>query len=319
MRLPDKTTIPRLQSILANRLGGTSLLEWAERVTAELLKGSGQDLPPVQLDDHLTSLRRVTSVRYRDSLPERARLRVHKDGFDVEIDSKYSRHAGWRRFLLAHEIAHTYFYENSSSGIGDRLFIRHGDADLEWLCDYLARSLLVPMDVLTKQFEESAATGFNVAALFDLSQKFSVPWQIMAGRLVEDTGLWRAMVLLWKSEGVAPDLDWRLQWQCAPRELPREVFVPIGRRQESGEMKFPRAKGRLAKALCRIAAEESIAASLSLDDLTVGNLYKSLQNDSAASSEPVQCSILGGQKSGGFEWSEPSSRPKSVLMVINLS
>jgi len=136
---------------------------------------------------------------------------------------------------------------------------------------------------------------------------------------VEDTGLWRAMVLLWKSEGVAPDLDWRLQWQCAPRELPREVFVPIGRRQESGEMKFPRAKGRLAKALCRIAAEESIAASLSLDDLTVGNLYKSLQNDSAASSEPVQCSILGGQKSGGFEWSEPSSRPKSVLMVINLS
>jgi len=325
MRLPSKTTIPCLQVILASQLHGLSLLEWAEKTTLELLLESGQTFPPFQLDRHLRSLRKVTSIRFQDSLPERARLRAHKDGFDVEIDSKYIHHLGWRRFLLAHEIAHTYFYESKPNGVGDRLFIRHGDPDLEWLCDYLARSLLIPMEALTKQLsqvEESSTTGFNFATLFDLSRKFSVPWQIMAGRLVEDTGLWRALVLLWKSEGVTPDLDWRLQWQTAPRELSSEIFVPIGRRQKSGEMKFPRAKGRLAKALCGIAAEnngDSTITSLPLFDLTIGNLYKTLQNDPVASSSLVQCSILGGQRNETFEWSEPSNRSKSVLMAVNLS
>jgi hypothetical protein len=324
MRLPGKTTIPRLQSILASRLGGSSLLEWAERVTAELLKVSGQSFPPIQLDPQLTLLRKVTSVTYHDSLPERARLRVHKEGFDVEIDAKYLRHVYWGRFLLAHEIAHTYFYENSTNGVGERLFIRHGDPDLEWLCDYLVRSLLVPVEALTRElsrFIESSAAGCSIVALLDLSQKFSVPWQIMAGRLIEDTGLWRALVLLWKSEGDAPHFDWRLKWQTAPSEMPKEIFVPIGRRQESGEMKFPRAKGRLAKALCRIATEQNTGGTfaMSLNELSIGNLHKSLQSDPAATSGSVQCSILGTQKNESFEWSGRTNRSKSVLMAINLS
>jgi len=320
MRLPGKATIPRLEATLASQLQGTPLFEWAERTTLEVLRKAGQNCPPIEMSDHLLKSRKVDSVEFVGSLPERARLEVRRDGFGVQMDSRFSRNLFWRRFLLAHELAHTLFYQVESEPPASRLLVRPGNSELEWLCSYLAKCLLMPIGALREIWHsETGKARVDISILFRLSQRFLLPWSIVAERLVQDAGLWRVILLHWQLERNCEDPSWRLVWQVAPADVPPGLFIPIGRRQPSGEMRYPRAKGQLAKLLYQLASSEEGAAErvpLSVTDLKIGNLQKIL-SESPHSCERVDWTLVGRNKSGTFEWVEPQPR-KSILISVQL-
>jgi hypothetical protein len=320
MRLRGRTTIPRLEVILANYLRGNSLFEWIDRVTLETLRKVGQGDPPIEVSGELLRSRRIESVDFVRSLPERARLEVHGNKFAVKIDSRFSRSIRWKRFLLAHELAHTFFYEIDADPIRTALILRPGDAALEWLCSYIAKCLLMPTGALQNIFRsEGMETGtLDLAVLLKLSQRFQLPWSIVAERLVEDTGLWQAILLYWHLDA-SRNSTWRLVWQAVPGFLPNNLFIPIGRRQPSGEMLYPRARGRLPELLNELAASEGTDARplLRVADLKIGNLQKIVEGNQDFRAK-VDWLLFGRDRSGNFDWAEPQ-KPKSILIAVILS
>ncbi len=320
MRLPGQTAIPRLEVILAGQLRGNSLFEWAERVTLETLRKAGQSRPPIEVNAELLRSRKVESVEFVKSLPERARLEVRGDRFAVQIDSRFSGNLRWRRFLLAHELAHTFFYEIDAGPIRSQLLLRSGDPALEWLCSYLAKCLLMPTGALQNIWfsEISGKTTLDLSALLRLSQLFGLPWSVVAERLVEDTGLWQIILLYWQLERGSQDPSWRLVWQAAPASVPRSLFIPIGRRQPSGEMRYPRAKGKLSELLNQLASSEESDKRrvLTVSDLKIGNLQKIAMGNQNSCAR-VDWLLLGQDRSGNFEWAGLQT-PKSILIGVIL-
>jgi hypothetical protein len=319
MRLPGKAAIPRLEAILASQLRGRPLLEWTERVTLEVLRKAGQSAPPIEVSEQLLKSRKVESVEFVRSLPERARLEVRGDRFGVQIDSRFSGNMRWRRLLLAHELSHTLFYEIDSGPITSQLRLRPGDPAMEWLCSYLAKCLLMPFGALKEMWhsEMSGKLSTDFSALFRLSQRCVLPWSVVAERLVEDTGLWSTILLYWQLERNGEDPSWRLVWHVAPVEGPRNLFIPVGRRQPSGEMHYPRAKGDLSKLLHQLANSEGAGKRpiLSISDLKIGNLPK-IATENQHSCDRVDWVLVGPHKSGSFEWAD-QQRPKSILIGVS--
>lgn len=293
MRLQHRGTIPRLEHSLSSILNGLTLREWAETKASGLLSVSNQTSPPLELElsSPLLQARRIKKIEYKRGLPEWGRLIIGNDGFVVELSPTRKYPAPWFRFNLAHEMAHTLFYNIESWPPLRTIYVEPGNRDLEWLCWLVARCLLIPADWLRRQIESYPKLGskkFSIKVLYQLEQDFAVPWQIVAERLIQDLGLWNCILLKFTlsrnfSESFGEEKRfWHLNWQMIPVKGTDELFIPVGRRIE-GKMKFPRAKGVLAKFLsnCIQSGEKEPFFSQSmnykvLSTSTTGNLGKFL-------------------------------------------
>jgi hypothetical protein len=112
--------------------------------------------------------------------------------------------------------------------------------------------------------------------------------------------------------------SWRLVWQVAPANAPAELFIPIGRRQPTGEMRYPRAKGQLSKLLYQLASSEGAGKErvpFSATDLKIGNLQR-LPREARVLA--VDWALVGPNKSGSFEWADPQPS-KSVLISVRFT
>lgn len=182
----------RLKGGLADFLRGRSLGKWVEIKTTGLLEQFGYPYVPVRLEqykDLLTGLK-INEVRFKVGLPERGSLGIQGDGFVVTLDPTLFPPFGFRK-TLAHEIAHTFFFSKDSPPT-NLVYFETGNPDLEWLCSYIARNLLVPTSFLRKKaafYPELKSNEFNIKVFFDLAEKFEVPWPLIAIRLAEDLPL----------------------------------------------------------------------------------------------------------------------------------
>lgn len=179
---------------LAELLKGQSLGEWVEGKTTILLAEFGYlHAPAVRLEEDEALLRelKINKIRFRVGLPERGSLSIQKDGFLITLDPTFFPPFGFR-VVLAHEIAHTFFYDRESSPPRRLIFFGSENRELEWACWYIARNLLVPASLFRKKialYPELESNEFSINVFFDLAEKFEVPWPLIAIRLAEDLPL----------------------------------------------------------------------------------------------------------------------------------
>lgn len=336
MRLPRRIAISRLESALSNTLRGVPLETWVEESVAQLIESIGQTVPPLEIESsrELLLARRIKEITYRPGIPQWGRLAIQDDGFVAEFAPSPKSSAPWLRFRLAHEVAHTFFYDIRHSPPVPLIHLEAGNRDLEWLCSYFAKCLLVPTAWLRKEIDCYPTPGsrqFSLDVLRRLQKTFSVPWRLIADRLVEDLGWWNCVLLQFvesRESGSEPREDhetsWRLKWQTIPQEGTEELFIPIGRRID-GSMKFPRAKGALRKFIVecvqtapdRSTFERRIPKRV-LNTSATGNLGKFLSELLSTDELHAYCSVrippqVGFLDSGGLP--EPSS---SVLFCFPL-
>ena len=166
---------------------------------------SRADELPVNLG-RLATAAGVLSIEERSMIPE-AVLAAERTGFRIYLQNNFAQSPGFhtrQRFSLAHEIAHTFFYELRE---GKRRSIQgapKGDA-LEDACHQGAGLLLVPQRSLTRELRLiDGPVGARHA--IQLSRKFDVSAEVIVRRLNEvgafestDT----ALVLVRRSAGGA--------------------------------------------------------------------------------------------------------------------
>jgi hypothetical protein len=333
MRLPHKIVIPRLEHILSDFLKGSSLKDWVENTVIQLLKSVGQDGPPIKLSRELRHERRVINVKYQaDVHPIWGRLAIGDDGFIVILSTTHkSKGIFWHQFALAHEIAHTFFYEIKNWPPVPLIYLEPRNRDLEWLCGYFAKCLFVPAPWLRKQMEYYpywGSEGFSLSILDQLEKTFSVPWQIVAERIVEDLLLWNCIILQFTMFGESGKFPyeraksvWRLNWQTIPLEGTEKLFVPLGRRMKDGVMKFPRVKGditRLIEEYTRNGMDTKTyqrkIPSRILNCQTTGNLGKFLSEVFGSHEVPVYIRCRAAAQEQMFDFGQIGKQ--SIIMCF---
>jgi IrrE N-terminal-like domain len=142
-------------------------------------------LPPFSLEPFLDHFG-VAEVRER-LLDRDARLITEGGRVVVEVNLLFPK--VHRRFSIAHEIAHMIVNECAGRA---RLFISHGDAEEEQLCDLLAGELLVPPWALRTHIERypellAGEKSAHLAGVLHAARAFAVCADVVSSRVFQDS------------------------------------------------------------------------------------------------------------------------------------
>jgi len=306
-------------------LGGRSVHQWVEQVVNDLLSASGDNIPPIQLKVGAGILlhRRITRIEYNKDTPVDGQLIESVDGFKVILPVFRGYTKAWLRLVLAHEIAHSLFYNIRSWPPKPILSVGNGDADIERLCWLVARSLLIPSNWLREYIAETPRPGqnlFSLQLLYSISRIAQVPWRTVAQRLIGDTGLWNCILLLFESGINAPNgqPSWQLVWHIVSPQAGR-VFIPIGHSTSMGR-KYPHAHGELNNLLLRCSADthySSVCIQVTADTFrSISGIKKALYSRWGGNVFPIYISGRG-QQSTLFSGNN-DDQPNAITVCIPL-
>jgi hypothetical protein len=141
----------------------------------------GQDIP---VDILKVAARIGAIVEEREMIPEAA-MDTEGGHFHIYLQSNFKDRPGAAlrtRFSLAHEIAHTLFYEHQGAELKSRKDAPKGDR-LEAACHRAAAMILVPSKVLRSEIRQQEVS--NSAAVVGLANRFDVSTEVMLRRLSE--------------------------------------------------------------------------------------------------------------------------------------
>lgn len=330
MLFSNNAAVERLEHLLASITKGRPLQQWAEDVTFSSLEIANQQRPPVELGGELLRSRRIRRVKKlsRD-IPERARVLPGKDGFVVEITERYLSnryYAFWSRLLLAHEIAHTFFYDVSSSPPRQLIFLDSDNRDYEYLCDYLARALLMPTPWLQEQLRILPYPGsnkFSLGILEELKKIFKVPWQVISRRIITDLALWNCIILQFSmlNENNEREPKWHLKSHIIPPRIRKNLYIPMGHKRDSVR-KLPSTKGLLTDFVgeCFRAGQKNQFFQQNIDNKimgtsTTGNLGKFLYEKIGTEQIKIYVSVYVTSQKDFFEMPNVKTKPFVLLCI----
>lgn len=190
----------------------TQALNWADSVAAKI----GLTEPPMDLNA-LARKARATSLKLRIIIPRGALVPV-TGGFEIyvrdlsekDIDISTAETRGQfttrQRFVIAHEIAHTWFYDANPS-IPVLKATPTNPMAYEQACNRLASRLLVPSAMLKRDIQRSiqSCERIDTEYIRGACDRFGVSPDVLVGRLeaVEPSNVFeRCILLARKEEGV---------------------------------------------------------------------------------------------------------------------
>ncbi|MEO8173914.1 MAG: ImmA/IrrE family metallo-endopeptidase [Sediminibacterium sp.] len=254
-----------VESKLGNLTKGHGLLEWIEQIGNYMYVKTGQNKQEVNLKDYFGILK-IGGCRFKKDLTVNAQLLVENAAFIIELKD-YGQNNDFRRqrFHLAHELAHVIFFDIRRVPIRSYDIFPPGSREIEYLCNRIARAILIPECVLSRKSERYAKPGdpeFHLGIINKFCQDFRVPANALLHRLVRDTGAWNCLVLRFirfKDE----DSVWRLKERYLPPKYWQNIkaFIPLEdlKKERTNPKRYPSAKGNLARhfeSVCRFFNDE---------------------------------------------------------------
>jgi hypothetical protein len=145
-------------------------------------KARGALRPPINPED-MVNLCAVRSVEHRQMVPEGV-LTVVPGGFKIYLQDNFTNQSGMKlrkRFTLAHELAHTFFYE-LNHGVPTPVKNSPKGQKLEALCHVGASEILVPKALLKRELEVLGEVA-SAEYVLDLAKVFDVSVEVIMRRL----------------------------------------------------------------------------------------------------------------------------------------
>jgi len=264
--------------------GYASTEAWIYNVVKSTLAKTGQTNPPIKLSN-LLKIRNITNIDYPASYGQ----------FRREL-----------RFTLAHEIAHTFFYDQSSS-VPKKTASQIPQRIIEQTCDKIAAEILMPQDMVFQYLKSKYKIGDNIdldtlpEILVDLFVVFDVSPGVAARRIVDDLGLCKVLILGigWRNKTYKNQEDprgsidakktgfsiklyerkrgieegehhWRLEWYARPKWVSEKLYLPL-----TGN---PKIRLKVVEKLFKSSESiKKISTTEPLTSFSLGNLTKNLR------------------------------------------
>lgn len=210
---------------LERRIRCADIFDWIE-CQAETLAGLGTGGGAVVVRWSMLRARNILRV-VNDHSVARACIVAAGDGFEIRINPALPRLA--RRFALAHELAHTYWFANrrETTPLSAREWRGGRDPVIEHLCDRFAAAFLVPRQRLTRSLAAFGATVSDDIPRLDLvsriAESFDVAEQAVARRLCVDLRRDKIAVVsirrVAQADMFGGNERWESSWCAVPEDL----------------------------------------------------------------------------------------------------
>jgi Zn-dependent peptidase ImmA (M78 family) len=243
-----------LDNRLSNLLNGLTFNEWSEQV----IDAFTPDDFPISLDSYFKK-RLIQKIVINPSLSFPAKIVKEKTSFLIElkesIDWQSSKH---HRFILAHEIAHTFQYSNNNGFLKEQTFFLPGSYEEEFFSNRIARNILMPRKLFIpvwNDLQNNYANKLSLKPINDLAELFQVDYHKILQRLFHDLALFKNHVLF-RFIRVKGKQEWKLYNSYKSNELyfEKKYFIPLVRKINKVKV-YPSCKGKVEISLNRLANE----------------------------------------------------------------
>lgn len=189
----------RISEQLSPLLDGHELSEWIENIGNRLYLDSLQDSINIDLKKYYI-LTNIEKSIYRKDLSVNARLVQNEDSFIIELkDLGSNNNIRLQKYYVAHEIAHTFFFDTSSKPYRDYKLFSYGSKELEFICNRIARAILLPSCTIKRSVNNLISNpcqkDFSLSKITELSNRFGITKDILLNRLIIDTGIWNCLII----------------------------------------------------------------------------------------------------------------------------
>lgn len=154
---------------------------------------------PVDLRDYFTRLN-ITEVEIKSSLSFFSSINPSSDHFILTIKKPVSLSSSYEvRYNIAHEIAHTFQYKNVDGVLTEQTKLLPGSFEIEFFCNRMARSLLVPRKLLLPYLENLPKvedSNFSLKYINSLSKLFVADYKLILQRSILDLEFFGDYMLL---------------------------------------------------------------------------------------------------------------------------
>ncbi len=239
------------------------------RISEFMIYKLQKDLPPV---DHLQLLRlRNCTMNDITTSPFKGIVVFKNNKFHVSLNRSLIFNIKEERLVIAHEIAHTFLYMTQHNEIIGSEYFYQRTKEIEYICNKLARYLLVPQSMLIKTYKnllDNCSAGFSLEHINVLCNTFNVSQYCLLTRLIRDEALVNCILMrfktnlstknLHKNDHTNTDFEWRLITYYVPKQFQtKEFFISTGNKSmaSSSFAKYPKAKGHLDIFINRLSVE----------------------------------------------------------------
>lgn len=238
-----------IQNSLKSFLRSKSLDEFCINIGNNFLELTGQVEPPFSILK-LISQKQITLI-FDKTLLVSGKIETGPKGFIIKVNLEKIKNKQYYNLTLAHEVAHTYFFNTSSQNPSDISGLLTTSPALEYLCNKIARFLVVPSISLLKSLEDLPKIGselFSFRNVVKLCEIYQTTPYVIFKRCIHDELHWNVLYLKFKY--FSDDKTWKLTSSHYPQyissiENRSKFFIP----QSSVKNKWPSAKKALARFL----------------------------------------------------------------------
>jgi hypothetical protein len=209
---------------LQRRLGTTDLLSWIEQEVERLAALGRTHLGRIEFGRDLLRACGIVRFAAKPNLGALASINPSEHGY--ELFYRPFQRVTDQRFWIAHEIAHTFWFDPKRRGrpLSPLQSVLGPDPTIEWLCNRTAAALLIPARELSPfkdRFEEA------LALIPELARRYVVPERLLARRIFHDWGklAWNVLAVQIMDRGG----DGRVLWMAASPTQPLTGREPLRR------------------------------------------------------------------------------------------
>lgn len=214
---------------LHSRYGYGSFETVAKTLAAGILTSAKQYHPPINMTA-IYPVQHIISCNILQ-IPEDGRLVVEGNGFLLQVKAGPETRI---RFTIAHEIAHTVFYDLKSPY--PKLLINNANpAEEERFCNLLAAEIIMPDHMIRQELKCFAERDqFSpIGMILQLAERFKVSPDAMTRRLLEDLDILAGIAITcrWLPGTISKtqekkSQDWRIVWWAASRHVQELLYIP---------------------------------------------------------------------------------------------
>jgi Zn-dependent peptidase ImmA (M78 family) len=175
---------------IENKLMIDSLTDYVDELISQYIEDN--KYPSI---DKLLHLRLIKEIIINPDITNEAYIKKVNNYFVITTRQQLNKDKSLDRFILAHEIAHTFLYKIKSEKIFDNFVSFKSSLEQEYFCNFFARALLIPSEEIKKDIVK--VQNVNSLKLFNqFSLKYNIPYSEILKRILNDLELIKDLVII---------------------------------------------------------------------------------------------------------------------------
>lgn len=165
----------------------------------------------------LAKQRHIHDINWNAEIEDHGEIIPKGNGWNCSVKSDLPYFH--KRFVVGHEISHTFFFEFLPKKTPERKYLNATLEDEERLCDRGAIEILIPPPILERELKDYC--NIDLSIISEVSRKFNVPDEITANQFLE-LGLMGGVIIcseIYETSKSLHGAKLRVRWHAGKSQL----------------------------------------------------------------------------------------------------